>query len=268
MTPDFQYPDAGNMLEDKSVLRNALTFTLAQRAFLADHWLHLPLDQMAPNVLAFVTLEAFGAQMTACEDTLGWLFALRDWQPGTAARSLIANLDTIQVGRNEYDEAHAFAFLASIDAPMLRQILHIPADDELRVAGLSDELIAKVETSLPHKLDGLRRIVDLRSRSRRTQVEAFNKLKHMLLAFPSVDPQSNWHVQLIKGRGYEGSEIHLNTVTLEVSPANVKQMAGDALAMQVQLWDILSLILWVRFGEKAEQSPWLAHALDHGYWRE
>ncbi len=81
---DFRYPDSGQMLEDASVLRNALTFTIAQRAYVADSLLHLQFEKMPLNVVAFNTLEAFGVEMTAMEDTLGWMFALRDWEPGTA----------------------------------------------------------------------------------------------------------------------------------------------------------------------------------------
>jgi hypothetical protein len=265
---NFRYPDSGHMLEDASVLRNALTFTTAQRAYVADSLLHQPLDQMPENVIAFLTLEAFGAEMTAMEDTLSWLFALRDWRPGTAASCLIANLDSIQVGRGDYDERHAIEFLGSLDGSKLREVLHIPSDEALRQAGLGEELIAKVDHSLPYKLDGLRRIAERRSEANRTRVEAFNKLKHGLLAFPTRETDSKVVVQLIKGRGYKQGEIHLNTLTLEVSPANIHNMAGSALAMQAQLWDMLALILWVRFGERHQSPAWAAHSMEHAGWRD
>lgn len=267
--PEFRYPDSGEMLEDASVLRNAIMFTIAQRAYVADSLLHQPFDRLPQNVLAFVTLEAFGVEMTATEDALGWLFALRDWGPGTAKNCLMANLDSIQVGRGKYDEAHATEFLASLDGPKLREVLHIPEDDVLREAGMEEELITQVETSMPHKLDGLRRVAEKRVESNRTRVEAFNKLKHMLLAFATRETGSK-HVQvkLMKGRGYQEGEIHLNTVTLEVSAVNVRNMAGNALAMQASLWDILALILWVRFGERHDPPPWMLHAMEHGNWRE
>lgn len=266
--PDFRYPDSGHMLEDASVLRNALMFTTAQRAYVADSLLHQPFDQMPENVIAFLTLEAFGAEMTAMEDTLGWLFALRDWRPGTAASCLMANLDSIQVGRGDYDEGHAIEFLSSLDGPKLREVLHVPSDEALRKAGLGEELIAKVDHSLPYKLEGLRRIAERRAEANRTRVEAFNKLKHMLLAFPARETDSKVVVQLIKGRGYKQGEIHLNTVTLEVSAANIHNMAGNALAMQAQLWDMLAMILWVRFDERHDDPRWVSHSMEHAGWRD
>ena len=44
---DYRYPDSGQMLEDAGVLRNAITFTVAQRAYVADSLLHRPFDGMA-----------------------------------------------------------------------------------------------------------------------------------------------------------------------------------------------------------------------------
>ena len=126
----------------------------------------------------------------------------------------------------------SFLRLGSLDGPKLREVLHIPGGEALRQAGLGKELIAKVDHSLPYKLDGLRRIAERRSEANRTRVEAFNKLKHGLLAFPTRETDSKIVVQLIKGRGYKQGEIHLNTLTLEVSAANIHNMAGSALAVQ------------------------------------
>lgn len=223
---------------------------------------------MPLNVIAFNVLEAFGVEMTAMEDTLGWLFALRDWQPGTAANCLMANLDTIQVGRGNYDEQHAIEFLSSLDGPKLREVFHMPDDEALRKAGLGDDLVARVDHSLPYKLDGLHRIAERRAEKNRTRVEAFNKLKHMLLAFPIRESESRHVVKLIKGRGYKQGEIHVNTLTLEVSAKNIENMASNALAMQANLWDMLALILWVRFGEQLDPPPWTSHSMEHGGWRD
>lgn len=241
---DYLYPDSGEMLEDAGVLRNAVTFTIAQRAYVADSLLHKHFEGLPENVMAMITLEAFGAEMTSMEDTLGWLFALKEWEPGTAAKCLLANLDTIQVGRGEHGEDQAAEILSTLDGPRLRQILHIPVDDDLRKAGASDELVEAVEKALPYKLDSLRRVADRRRESGRARVAAFNKLKHMLLAFPIRDDEGKPQIELIKGRGYASGEIHLNTVTLEVSAANIEIMAGNALAAQATLWDSLALILW------------------------
>ena len=245
-----------------------MTFTIPQRAYVADSLLHRPYETMTPNLVAFNTLEAFGAEMTAMEDTLGWMFALRDWHPGTAANCLMANLDTIQVGRGSYDETHAVEFLSSLDGERLREVLHIPGDATLRAAGLGEDLVAKVGPSLPHKLDGLHRVAKRRAEANRTRVEAFNKLKHMLIAFPARDSASKPVVQLIRGRGYRRGEIHLNTLTLEVSAQNIYDMAGNALAMQTLLWDTLALVLWVRFGERIDPPEWATHAMTHGAWRD
>lgn len=265
---DYRYPDSGQMLEDAGVLRNAITFTVAQRAYVADSLLHRPFDGMSENVLAMITLEAFGAEMTSLEDTLGWLFALKDWEPGTAAKCLMANLDTIQVGRGVHDEDAAAELLSVLDGSKLRKILHFPKDDDLRRAGASDELIEALEKALPYKLDGLRRVAERRAEGNRGRVVAFNKLKHMLLGFLVRDDEGKPQVELIKGSGYDSGEIHLNTVTLEVSAANIDIMAGNALAAQASLWDTLALILWSRFGEQHNAPPWVHHAMVHGNWSE
>ncbi len=180
----------------------------------------------------------------------------------------MANLDSIQVGRGKYDEQHAIEFLSSLDAPGLRGVLHTPADEVLRNAGLGDDLIAKLERSFPHRLDGLHRIANQRVEANRTRVEAFNKFKHMLLAFPARESESKHVVQLVKGRGYRQGEIHLNTLTLEVSATNIENMASNALAMQVWLWDVLAIILWVRFGERLDPPAWCVHAMGHRGWRD
>lgn len=265
---DYLYPDSGQMLEDAGVLRNAITFMVAQRAYVADSLLHRPFDGMPENVLAMITLEAFGAEMTSLEDTLGWLFALKEWEPGTAAKCLMANLDTIQVGRGAHDEDAAAELLSTLDGPKLRQILHFPEDSDLKKAGASDELVEAINKALPYKLDSLRRVAERRGEANRARVVAFNKLKHMLLGFPVRDDDGKPHVELITGRGYDSGEIHLNTVTLEVSAANIAIMAGNALAAQASLWDSLALILWSRFDERHEAPPWVHHAMDHGHWRE
>ena len=99
MTRSLHYPDNGQQLEDRAILRNAIVFTTAQRAFTAERLRREPLDQLDKYVQAFLAVDAFTQYVLSLEDALGWLFVLRDWQPGTVEGGFFALLDNVQVGR-------------------------------------------------------------------------------------------------------------------------------------------------------------------------
>src|SRR3990172_9299273 len=92
------YPDSGAGFEDASVLRNAVYFSTAERAYSAELVLTRPLN-VNQQTLDFLVVRAFEEFMTSTEDLTGWLFTLQEWQPGNARYSLFILLDKIQVGK-------------------------------------------------------------------------------------------------------------------------------------------------------------------------
>lgn len=66
----IEYPDNGNLLEDASMLRNAVQFTTAQRAFSADLLLRQLLTELDERTVRFEAVDAFCAEITATEDVL------------------------------------------------------------------------------------------------------------------------------------------------------------------------------------------------------
>jgi hypothetical protein len=129
------YPDSGNPLEDASILRNTVYFSTAERAYSAELVLKESLN-INQRTLDFMVVRAFEEFMTSSEDLLGWLFALREWQPGEAEHSLFVLLDRIRIGRDTYREDNAVALLTSVDAEGFRRLFHIPKDEEMVSAGI------------------------------------------------------------------------------------------------------------------------------------
>ena len=74
------YPDNGELYEDRAVLRNAVKFTTAQRAYVYSRNLK-ELDTLGEEELSYLAVESFRQYVETTEDLLGWLFALTD---GTA----------------------------------------------------------------------------------------------------------------------------------------------------------------------------------------
>jgi len=113
-TQNILYPDSGNPLEDASVLRNAVYFSTAERAYSAKLLLQQPLN-ITQRTLDFLVIRAFEEFMTSTEDLIGWLFTLQEWQPGNAEYSLFYLLDKISVGkRGYYEEKRAVSLLSGL----------------------------------------------------------------------------------------------------------------------------------------------------------
>ena len=95
------YPDPGEPLEDKAILRNAVEFATTQRAWRAMQTLRQPLDTLTNLERAILGLEGFESMATSLEDIQGWNFVFQEWKPGTSEGGLFALLDKVQVGRQQ-----------------------------------------------------------------------------------------------------------------------------------------------------------------------
>jgi hypothetical protein len=171
------------ILNNEAVLTNAAQFTTAQRAFVAKL---IPttdiLDKCPQQDLDFLALQVFSEFMTATEDLLGWIAVLREWHPDDDY-SLFRLLDSVRVGQEL--ESEIIEYLSMLDPEGMRALLHIPSDNELSAMGLQPEEVAKVNISIPAKLEGFLKVAHLRAKNDRGLVKGFNKVKHMLLAIPT-----------------------------------------------------------------------------------
>ena len=266
--PSILYPDEGNLFEDASILRNAVGFSTKQRAFQAQSLLSPDLEQFNEEGLSYAAVNAYCAEMTAAEDVLGWMFALRDWRPGTSEASLFAQLGKVEVGRDPYTEKAAEALLDAIDETGVRKLLHIPTDVELAANGFAEDIRAAVADSVTANLGGLQRITRYRLDYDRGYVVGFNNLKHLPLGFPTkmrgkaevLVPR--WLRKHSSGRPFvvKLDGIHLQNLWIEASVENVRLMAHRAIISQAVLNCLLGLILWTRFGEPYETPPWVLYA--------
>jgi len=265
-THNILYPDSGNALEDASVLRNAVYFSTAQRAYSAQLVLQQPLD-VNQRAVDFLVIKAYEEFMTSTEDLIGWFFALQEWQPGNAEYSLFLLLDKIQVGkRGHYEEQQAVSLLARLDGEGFRTLCHIPTDDELVNSGFPEELVANIKQSMPRKLEGWLKIAERRAEQNRGWVRMFNKFKHHMLAFPTRgrDKDEIWMPTSIKFNR-EGHHIRLGQGWLESSVNELRELAGGAIAAQATLHDTLAVILITRYNEKYAVPLWVTKAYQTDY---
>lgn len=263
----IRYPDDGQLFEDASILRNAVFFATAQRAFAAYRILTQPPDSAQPEILAFLAVDAFMAEMTSTEDLLGWLFVLQEWRPGDVERCLLRLLDRVEVGRGPHTEDAAKNLLDSLDPDRLRSLLHIPADAEFVVEQFSEEVRRRIDRAMPANLEALKRLVELRQRDNRAYVVAFNKLKHLLLGI-RTNTRGREEVLVPKWRGLDPDGVRLQTAWIGCSPENVRVMASRAVASQAVLNSLLGILLWTRFGEPYTTPDWAVKALDLPGWRD
>jgi hypothetical protein len=264
--PNILYPDSGNPLEDASVLRNAVYFSTAERAYSAQLLLQQPLN-VNQRELDFLVINAFEAFMISTEDLLGWLFTLQEWQPGNAEYCLFCLLDKIQVGkRDHYEEKRAVSLLESLDGEGFRKLCHIPKDDELLTCGFSKESIDKINTSIPRKLEGWLDFSKRRADEKRGWVRMFNKFKHHMLAFPSMEKYKVgiWMPTSVDFHK-EGYFIELEHGWLESSITELRWLAGSAIAAQAVLHDTLAIILMSRYKDKYTIPQWVIRAYQTDY---
>lgn len=269
------YPDSGSKYGDASILRNAVYFTTAQRAYSAQLILQQPLG-VNQRLLAFLVLRAFEEFMTSTEDMVGWLFALQEWQPGNGEFSLLLLLDRINVGKNsekkgkDYTEKRAVSLLLGLDEQGFRNLVHVPNDADLIAFGMPKEKVEAIKRGIAFKLDGWRRITKKREEQQRVRVRAFNKLKHHMLAFPTREHEKEelWLPSSIRP-DKSRNRVLLERTWLKVSAEEVKRFAGDSIAAQAVLHDTLALILVTRYGEKYNPPQWIIRTLETDYlWRQ
>jgi hypothetical protein len=255
------YPDSGSPYEDASILRNAVYFSTAARTYSAQLILQQPLN-LNQTTISFLVARAFEEFMTSAEDMVGWLFALKEWQPGNAEFSLFILLDKIKVGQRGYKEEQAVSLLSALDGEGFRELCHIPKDRELTNSGISQEQVDKIKSSMPSKLEGWLKIARTRAEKNRGWVRMFNKFKHHMFAFPTQERGKDevWLPTSIDFKKVE-NRVNLGRGWLEVSTKMVRRLAGDAIAAQAILHNTLALILITRYNAKYVVPQWVSRAL-------
>lgn len=255
---NISYPDSGSRFEDASILRNAVYFSTAERAYSTELTLQQPLN-VNQLILSFLVVRAFEEFMTSTEDLIGWLFALREWQPGNAEFSLLMLLNRIQVGKRGYEEKQAVSLLSKLDGDGFRELCHIPKGEELINSGMSQEEVDNIKRSMPFKLEGWLKIARTRAEQNRGWVRIFNKFKHHMLAFPTKERGKNevWLPTSIK-LDKVNNRVLMGQGWLEVSANELRKLAGDAITAQAVLHDTLALILVTRYSEKYVVQKWVS----------
>lgn len=258
------YPDSGNPLEDASVLRNAVYFSTAERAYSAQLVLQQPIN-VNQRAVDFLVIKAYEEFMTSTEDLIGWLFTLEKWQPGNAEFCLFILLDKIKVGQGDYKEERAVSLLGGLNEEGFRTLCHIPTIDELIASGFSKELADNMNRSMPRKLEGWLKIAKRRAEQGRGWVRMFNKFKHHMLAFPTTARDKNeiWMPTSIKFDKERG--IGLGQGWLESSINELRRLAGDTIAAQAILHDTLAILLMTRYNEKYVVPQWVIKAYQTDY---
>ncbi len=260
------YPDTGSQFEDAAILRNAVYFATAERAYSAQLLLGQPLN-VSQQILDFLVVRAFEEFMASTEDLIGWLFTLQEWQPGNAQFSLLFLLNKIKVGKKDaYEEARAVSLLSDLGGEGFRELCHIPKDEELINLGFSAELLDNINRGMTKKLEGWLEIATRRVEQDRGRVRMFNKFKHHMLAFPTRErgKEEIWmptSIRLHKEPNYIG----LGRGWLESSTAELRRLAGDAIGAQAVLHDTLAVILSTRYNEKYVVPQWVFRAYQTDY---
>ena len=262
---NVRYPDSGSPYEDASVLRNAVHFSTAQRAYSAQLILQQPLN-VSQQTLNFLVVKAFEEFMTSTEDLSAWLFVLQKWQPGNAEFSLFNLLDKITVGKGYYTEEQAVSILSSLNVDSFRKLFHIPKDGELIASGVSKKLVDSIGRGMKFKLDGWLNITRRRAERGRGWVHMFNKCKHHMYAFPTRARNKNevWIPTYIRFEKAQ-NRVRLGQGWLEASTENLRRLAGDAIGAQAVLHDTLALILTTRYDERYEPPQWVIRAYQTDY---
>ena len=269
---EIRYPDSGQRYEDANVLRNAVVFGTTLRARSASRILAEPFDEHDELDRAAVAVDAFEHFVVATEDTLGWLFALHGWEPGTAENCLFALLDRVQVGRGQWSEDRALQLLDDLGAGGFReQIAHLPDDDALRAAGWVEDKIELVDVAVESQRAGFREVAERRAGKERALARAFNKAKHYMLAMPAARA-GNLEVDLLtietRPENYRTEGIRLAGQQLATDKKTSIERASGAIAMQSVIHAMCITILDVRFGITVEPLPWAVVSQGLPGWRE
>ena len=128
--------------------------------------------------------------------------------------------------------------------------------------GLLPEDVAKINESIPAKLDGFLKVAKLRTRDERGLVKGFNKVKHMLLAVP-VDAFAGHQVLLPKiGSISPPSDdsprrVKIDGARIDTTPDYIRGRVRQTLEIQAVLCDVLQFILYTRYQQPYIHSQWV-----------
>lgn len=266
----LHYPREDSGLDDLALLVGAIGFSTAQRAFEAESLFERDVSGLSKMEAAFLAVTAFGQRVTSTEDALGWMFALRDWQPGTAKGSLLYLLNRINVGRGDHTDAAAIDYLSGCSQEEFRRGLHIPTEAELAEASYPEEFRAHINASNQAVREGMLGMARFRAEEDGTRVAGYNKAKHFMLG-RLVGNTEAFHVELvdarIRRRGQEEG-WELKRVTVLPNAAEAQRDARRAFANQAVLNTLLGTVAITRFGFAYESPTWVQRALENGIWAD
>lgn len=256
--------------DDVALLIGAISFSTGQRAFEAESLFRRDSASLSQAEAAFLSVTAFGQRVTSTEDALGWMFALREWRPGTARGSLLYWLNRINVGRGEHTEAEAIRYLTECSPEEFRGGLHIPTDAELSEARYPADFCARVSNSNDAIRQGMLDMAHFRAEGDGSRVAGYNKAKHFMLG-RLVGGLDRFHIELvdarIRRRGQEeGWELKRVTILPDVEQA--QRNARVAFANQAVLHSLLAVVAITRYGFPYEAPAWVERAENDGIWAD
>ena len=237
------------VISDIDVLRNAVRSSTAQRAFVASMTMEKAREGITSQETAYLCIEGLSHFVTATEDLLGWAQVLRQWKPEEPSKQLFTLLDSVQV--RPKDEDDIMRYFKGLSVSGLRELLRLPPNSALEANGLTAPEVESIDRSLPHLLDGWIRLAEIRVDKERGLVTAFNKVKHMLLAFPEEG-----HIRLARIE----SGTTLGGLRVEISADYAVGRARQAVECQAILHGTLGLILTAN-GLSEPTANWVNKAL-------
>ena len=255
--------DYEKVFNNEALLKNAVEFTTSLRAFMA---MVPPLDvlkKMNQVQLDYLAVHAFSEFVTATEDVLGWIEALRKWKPSEDF-SLYHLLDKINVDPKL--EKKLDTYLAGLEPEELRAILHLPTNSVLLGRSWPQTTIDALDKSLPKKIEGFRNVLEERSKNARSIVKGFNKTKHMLFAFP-INRPSGRHIllpteKLVSEKNDPKPLYSIDGVIIETTPEYIRGRSNVARVSQAVLCDTLLLVLNCLYENEYQPPAWMQVVFD------
>jgi hypothetical protein len=247
-----RYPDPGGLDSDRERLNFAVHFATAQRARTLRRIYEAARDDASPDELLFMAVDALEEKMTAIEDTIGWIAALRAWLPSTG-RTLFPLLDRVEVHRDL--EGSIAAYLEALDEEGLRELLRIRAAD-LAASGLPPTIRKSIDGSVAALLPGLRRVLDFRRARDRYRVVMFNKSKHMLQGAVLRGRDGTHALRYIRASDSACERVGDVVATSQ----HVRTVAAEGIVIQAVLHGMLAAILMAHYPEPYISPEWVTRA--------